>query len=34
MRLILNVIWLAFGGLWTAAWNPSASPTRFVSVPA
>ncbi len=34
MRLIPNVIWLAFGGLWTAASNPPASPIRFVPVAA
>jgi hypothetical protein len=34
MRLIPNVIWPAFGGVWTAASNPPASPTRFVPVAA
>ncbi len=34
MRLTPNVIWLAFGGLWTAASNPPASPIRFVPVAA
>lgn len=34
MRLILNVIWLAFGSLWVAALDLPAWPTRFVPVPA